>query len=150
MPPPMSLRTTSRTAPGAARAIASEARRNFLGAAGVKGGEQAMVAGVGGLQHVQDLWASDLADDDAVGAHAQGVANQLAERDLASALDVRGASLEPDDVGTGQIELGGIFDRDDALPFRDGSGEHVEQCDAAGARWHYRDSTSCQIRTVWS
>ena len=37
----------------------------------VNGGERAVVAGVHGLQHVQRFFAADLADDDAVGAHAQ-------------------------------------------------------------------------------
>jgi hypothetical protein len=57
------------------------------------------VPGVGGLEHVQHFWAADLADDDAVGAHAKGVANQLTQRDLASALHVGWTRLEPDNMG---------------------------------------------------
>src|SRR5215218_11055349 len=74
-----------------------EAGRDLLGAAGVQRGHEPVVAGVGGLEHVQDLWAADLADHDAVGTHAQGVADQLAERHLAAAFDVGRARFEPDD-----------------------------------------------------
>ena len=38
---------------------------------GVDRGERAVVAGVHGLEHVEGLGAADLADDDAVGPHAQ-------------------------------------------------------------------------------
>jgi hypothetical protein len=79
-----------------------EAGRDLIGAAGVERGHETAVAGVGGLEHVQDLRAPDLADDDAVGTHAKGVADQLAQRDLTSTLDVGWARLEPDDVGPGR------------------------------------------------
>jgi len=59
------------------------------------------VAGVGRLQHVEHLGAPDLADDDAVRPHAQGIADQLAQGDLAPALDVGRPGLEPDDVRAG-------------------------------------------------
>ena len=60
--------------------------------------ERAVVAGVHRLEHVERLGAADLADDDAVGAHAQRVADEVADRDLALALDVRRARLEPEHV----------------------------------------------------
>ena len=40
---------------------------------GVDGRQRSVVAGVHRLQHVQRFLAADLADDDAVGAHTQGV-----------------------------------------------------------------------------
>src|SRR5512133_4219348 len=46
-----------------------EAGRHLLGTAGMEGGHEAAMAGVGGLQHVEHLGAADLADDDAVGTH---------------------------------------------------------------------------------
>jgi hypothetical protein len=76
--------------------------------------------------------AADLADDDAVGAHAEGVADQLAQRHLAPALDVRGAGLEPDDMGSGKAQLGDVLDRDHPLPHWDGGGQDVEQGRLAG------------------
>ena len=48
-------------------------------AVGVRGGQRAVVAGVHGLEHVQRLAAAHLADDDAVGPHAQGVDHELAD-----------------------------------------------------------------------
>jgi hypothetical protein len=66
--------------------------------------------GVGGMQHVEDLGATNLADDDAVGTHPQGVADQFAQRDLAPALDVGRPGLETDDVRAGEPKLGGVLD----------------------------------------
>ena len=56
-----------------------------------------------------------LADHDPVGAHAQGISDQLADRNLALALDVGGPRLERDDVLLAKLELGGILDGDDPL-----------------------------------
>ncbi len=53
---------------------------------GVHRGHRAFVAGVHGLEHVQRLGGTTLADDDPIGSHAQGVLDQLADGDLASAL----------------------------------------------------------------
>ena len=47
---------------------------------GVDRRQRAVVARVHGLQHVERLGAADLADDDAVGPHAQRVAHELADR----------------------------------------------------------------------
>ena len=94
---------------------------------GVAGGQRAVVAGVHGLEHVERLAAAALADDDAVGPHAQRVAHQVADRDLALALDVGRARLERDDVLLAQLELGGVLDGDDALVVRDEGRQHVEQ-----------------------
>jgi hypothetical protein len=55
------------------------------------------------------LGAPHLADDDAVRPHAQGVADQLAQGDLAAALDVGRPRLEPDDVRAGEVQLGGVL-----------------------------------------
>ena len=82
---------------------------------GVHGHQRALVAGVERLQHVERLAAADLADDDPVGAHAQRVAHEVADRDLAAALDVGRAGLERDDVRLLEAQLGVVLDGDDAL-----------------------------------
>ena len=64
------------------------------------------MAGVHRLEHVERLRAADLADDDSIGAHAKGVPDKVADRDLAFALDVLGAGLEADHVPLGELELG--------------------------------------------
>ncbi len=73
------------------------------------------MAGVHGLEHVERFARPDLADDDAVGPHAQGVAHQLADGDGALALDVGRACLERDHVLLAELELGGVLDGHDAL-----------------------------------
>ena len=49
---------------------------------GVHRRQRAVVARVHGLEHVERLRAADLADDDPVGAHAQRVAHEVADRRL--------------------------------------------------------------------
>ena len=75
-----------------------DAGERVAGRVGVHRRERAVVAGVHRLEHVERLGAADLADDDPVGPHAQRVAHQVADRDLALALDVRRARLQPDHV----------------------------------------------------
>ena len=71
--------------------IVSSRDERVAGRVGVQRRQRAVVAGVHRLEHVERLGAADLADDDAVGPHAQRVAHQVADRDLALALDVRRA-----------------------------------------------------------
>ena len=66
----------------AARAVARGVR--------VAGGQRAVVAGVHRLEHVERLARAALTHDDPVGTHAEGVPHQVADRDRALALDVRG------------------------------------------------------------
>ena len=99
-------------------AIATIVSRRYSasrGAVGVDGRQAAVVAGVHGLQHVERFFAADLADDDAVGAHTQGVDDQLPLPHRALAFDVGRPRLEPDDVALPQHQLGRVLDRDDAL-----------------------------------
>src|SRR5829696_662059 len=77
--------------------------------------QRALVACVHRLEHVQGLGAPDLADDDPVGAHPQRVPDELADADLALALDVGRARLERDHVLLLELKLGGVLDCDDAL-----------------------------------
>ena len=86
------------------------------------------------LEHVERLRAADLADDDAVGAHAQGVADELADRDLALALDVLRPRLEPEHVPLVQAKLGRVLDRDDAVRVRNRRREGVQEGRLPGAR----------------
>ena len=67
-----------------------------------------------------------LTDHDAVGAHTQRVADEVADRDLTLALDVRRARFQADHVRLLQLQLGGILDRDDALVVGDEGRQHVQ------------------------
>jgi hypothetical protein len=115
-----------------------EAGQHVARRVGVAGRQRAVVAGVHGLEHVQRLACAALADDDAVGAHAQAVADELADRDRALALDVRRAGLEGHHVLLAELELGGVLDRHDPLVVRDERGEDVERrrLARAGAAGH--------------
>ena len=86
---------------------------------GVDGGQRAVVAGVHGLQHVERFLAADLADDDAVGTHTQGVDDQLALANRALAFDVGRPGFEPRHVLLVQLQFGRVFDRHDALALGD-------------------------------
>src|SRR5438552_3827816 len=89
--------------------------------------ERPVVARVERLEHVQRLRAANLAHDYAVGSHAQRVANEITDRDLALALDVLGSALEPQDVPLDEPQLGGVLDRDDPLAVGYRRRERVEQ-----------------------
>ena len=104
-----------------------EAGQRVTGRVRVDRRQRALVARVHRLEHVQGLGAADLADDDPVGAHAQRVPDELADADLALALDVRRPSLERDHVLLLELELGGVLDRDDPLVARDEGRDRVQR-----------------------
>ncbi len=87
-----------------------------------------------GLQHVECLTAADLADDDAVRTHTQRVAHEVADRDLALALNVGRAGLQRNDMALLQPQLRRILDGHDALALGDKRGNHVQRRRLAGAR----------------
>ena len=92
----------------------------------VRGRERPTVSGVHRLEHVEGFAAADLAHDDPVRPHAQRGPQQSAHVDRAGTLDARRPCLERDDVRLRQPELGGVFDRHDALAFSEGVSERVE------------------------
>ena len=85
----------------------------------VNGRQRSVVTGVHGLEHVQRFFTADLADDDAVGTHTQGVDDQLPLADGALAFDVGRPGFEPRHVFLVQLQLRGVLDRDDALALGD-------------------------------
>ena len=109
------------------RSTIVSSRRSASAAVGVARRQRALVAGVHGLEHVEGLAPPDLADDDAVGPHAQRVAHEVADRGGADAVGVGGPGLEPHDVRRGQAQLGGVLDGDHPLAVGDQRAERVEQ-----------------------
>jgi hypothetical protein len=73
------------------------------------------VAGVHGLQQVERLRSTHLADDDALGTHTQAVLDEIAHGDLALALKVRRAGFKTDDMRLLELQFGGVFAGDDAF-----------------------------------
>ena len=76
---------------------------------------------------------ADLADDDAVGPHTEGVDDQLADVDGADAFHVGRTGFHARHVGLLEPQFGRVFDGDDALVFRNVGGERVEQRGLTGA-----------------
>ena len=110
-----------------------DAAQGVAGAVGVHRGHRAVVAGVHRLEHVEGLAAAALADDDAVGTHPEAVLDEVADRDLAGALDVRRTGLHAEHVPLVELELLGVLDGDDALAVRDERRQDVEERGLAGA-----------------
>ena len=72
---------------------------------------------VHGLQHIQGFFRTDLADDDPVRPHTEGIDDQLADVDGAGALHVGGTGFHARHVGLLEAKFGGILDGHDALVF---------------------------------
>jgi hypothetical protein len=89
------------------------------------------VARVHRLQHVERLTAADLADDDPIRAHPKRVADEMTDRDLPTSLHVRRTGFQRDHVRLREPELGGVFDRDQALLVGDETRQHAEECGLA-------------------
>ncbi len=84
------------------------------------------------LEHVERLGATRLPDDHAVGTHAERVAHELANLDLARAFDVRRPRLERAHMGLPEAKLLGVLDGDDALVLGDEGRHDVQQRRLAG------------------
>ncbi len=103
-----------------------EPRQRVARCVGVQRRDRTVVAGVHRLQHVEGRRVTNLADDYAIGPHTQGILHQVADRDLASALDVGRPRLHPDHVILAQLQLRGVLDGDDALVVSDVGRQDVE------------------------
>ena len=77
--------------------------------------------------------SAHLADDDPFRPHAQAVADQIAHRDLALALEVGRPRFQAHDVRLLQLQFGRVFAGDDALVVVDVARQAVEQRRLAGA-----------------
>ena len=99
----------------------------------VQGAHRAGVAGVHRLEHLVRLGAPHLADDDAVGAHAQGIDEEVAHRHLPGSFRADRPGLEADDVGLLELELRRVLDGDEALAVRDLPRQGVHERGLAGA-----------------
>ena len=111
-----------------------DTRERLARAVGVQRAHRAVVAGVHRLQQVERLGSAHLADDDALRPHAQTVANQVAHRDRALALDVRRPRFQPHHMRLLELKLGRVLAGDDALVVVDELRQAVEQRRLARAR----------------
>jgi hypothetical protein len=67
------------------------------------------------LHHVERFRAAALANDDAIGAHTQRIAEQVAGCDYSDAFHVGSARFEPHYMCAFKTQLGCIFNGDDSL-----------------------------------
>lgn len=91
------------------------------------------MAGAHGLQHFQDFTAAHFAHDDAVGPHAQAVAQQFPNRDDARALEAARPAFQTHHVRVIERQLCRVFNGDHALGRRNVIRHCVEQRRLAGA-----------------
>ncbi len=89
--------------------------------------------GVHRRQHVQRLGTTHLTDHDTVWAHPQAVAHQLTLANLPPPLDVRRPCFQSHHMRLLQLQLGRVFDGDDALVMRNETGQHIEHGGLAAA-----------------
>jgi pilus assembly protein CpaF len=82
---------------------------------GVDGGHRALMARIHRLQHVEGFLAAALAEDDAIGAHAKRVLDEVALPDLAMSLDIGGARFHARHVRLLQLQFGRVLDGDQPL-----------------------------------
>ena len=92
-----------------------DAGDGIAGIVGMDGGDGSVVPGVHGLQHIQRLFAADLAEDDAVGPHAQRVDDELPLPNGALAFQVGRPALQAGDVLLLDLQFRGVLDGDDAF-----------------------------------
>ncbi len=104
-----------------------EAGECIARAVGVGGRHRAVVAGVHGLKHVQRGLIANLADDDPVGPHTQGVDHQVLNGDFALAFDVCRPGLQGDDVLLPELQFSRVLDGKNTLIGRDEAGQDVQE-----------------------
>ena len=71
--------------------------------------------GVHRLQEIERFRSSHLADNDSFGSHAQAISDEVAHGDLARALEVRRARLEPHHMGLLKLKFRGVLASDDSF-----------------------------------
>lgn len=89
-------------------------------------------ARVHGDEKVQGLGLADLSDEEAVGAHAQGLLDQAPQADLSDALKVGRPGLHGHAVTVAQGQLEDLLAGDDPLRARDRSGQRPDHGGLAG------------------
>ena len=108
------------------------------------------------LEHVDGLTATDLADDDTIGSHTQGVSHQVALADFAFTFNIGRACFQTHAVWLLQLQFGRVFDGDEPLvDFADAvrivagtSGSIEEVSDALETLQRHCDDVGRDITTI--
>jgi hypothetical protein len=102
-------------------------RGNLGGRVRVQGAGTTLVAGVECGEQLAHLRPPYLPDHQAVRAHPQRLAHQVAQRHLAGALDVGLPGGQPDDMRVTRRQLGGLLDAHDPFACRHAAQQRGEQ-----------------------
>src|SRR5437899_10856494 len=105
---------------------ARQPRKSLARTIRMDGAQRAWMTGVHRVEQVESLAATNLADDNAIGRHAQRLVDEHLDGDGAFALGVGQPALERDAVRelAPQVQLRLVFDGDDALVRADESRKH--------------------------
>src|ERR1700719_2106387 len=90
------------------------------------------MAGAHGLQQVQSLGTTYLANDNTLRPHSQAVSHQVSHGDLALSLEVGRPGLQPYHVRLLKLQFGCVFAGDDTLVRVDVIRQAIEQRRLAG------------------
>lgn len=82
---------------------------------GVQGAATSLMTGVQGTEEINDFGSPHLSDDKPVGAHPQGLTDEVAQADTARALKIGRARLQADDVRVKRSQLRRVFDEQQPL-----------------------------------
>ncbi len=100
---------------------------NRLGrAVRVHGAHATIVPRVHRGKHRPSLWAPNLPHNHPIWPHPERILYQIVHGDLPAPLYVGWAGLQSNPVFVRQLKLGGVFNRDDALPLGDEGASSVE------------------------
>src|SRR5215212_11570090 len=95
--------------------------------------QRPIVTRVHGLQHVERLTGAALSDDDTIGAHAEGIAHEVALKDRAATFDIGWARFKADPVFLLKLEFRWILDANDPLTITNKGRQHIEKGRLSGA-----------------
>ena len=100
---------------------------------GVHGRQGAVVASIHGLEHIEGFAAAAFADDDAVGAHTEGIAHEIADGNGSAAFDIGRSGFKADEVRLCESKFGRVFDGQDSFGMRQVIREDIEECRLTGS-----------------
>ncbi|MNZ48618.1 hypothetical protein D3C78_663660 [compost metagenome] len=97
------------------------------------GAHRTIVTSIHRRQHIKHFNTTNLAQQNTIRAHAQGVANQLAGFDFAMALGIRRAGFQAHHMRVVQLQFSDILNAHQPFMWGDQLAEDIEQSSLAGA-----------------
>jgi hypothetical protein len=85
------------------------------------------VTGVHGLQHVNRFTRTDFTYNNAIGSHAQRIANEVPNGSFSGTFSICWSTFESQNMATREPKFGGVFDRDHPFIRRNERSDRIEQ-----------------------